>query len=59
MSQIKMTLVNSENVKRFVYNSFKAMGLKEEDAKIFTNALMFSELRFHSGQGQGVKYFQR
>ena len=44
MSQIKMTLVNSENVKQFVFNSFKAMGLKEEDAKIFTNALKIMRL---------------
>ena len=63
MSEIEMTLVNSDNVKKFVLNSFKAMGLKEEDAKIFTDALMFSELRFHSGQGQGVQrittYYKR
>ena len=31
------------------------MGLKDKDAKIFTDALIFSELRFHSGQGQGVQ----
>ena len=52
---INMTLVNFDNLKRFVFNSFSAMGLNEKDARIFTDALMFSELRFHSGQGQGVQ----
>ncbi len=63
MSNIKMTLVNFENLKKFVLNSFLAMGLNKKDAEIFTDALMFSELRFHSGQGQGVQrittYFKR
>ena len=63
MLNIKMTLINFENLTKFVFNSFKAMGLKEEDAKIFTDALIFSELRFHSGQGQGVQrittYYKR
>ena len=36
-----------------------AMGLPEEDARIFGNALVFSELRFHPGHGQGVKRLRR
>ena len=50
-----MTLVDFKHLETFVLNSFLAMGLKNEDAKIFTDALIFSELRFHSGQGQGVQ----
>ena len=63
MSMIKMTSVDSKNLKQFVFNAFSAMGLNEKDAGIFTDALMFSELRFHSGQGQGVQrittYYKR
>ena len=63
MQNIDMTLVNFKNLENFVLNSFLAMGLRNEDAKIFTDALMFSELRFHSGQGQGVQrittYYKR
>ncbi|NNF28716.1 MAG: Ldh family oxidoreductase [Gemmatimonadetes bacterium] len=35
------------------------MGLPPEDAWIFGNALLFSELRFHPGHGQGVKRLRR
>jgi LDH2 family malate/lactate/ureidoglycolate dehydrogenase len=60
---IKMTSVDSKNLKQFVFNAFSAIGLNEKDAGIFTDALMFSELRFHSGQGQGVQrittYYKR
>lgn len=63
MQNIDMTLVNFKNLENFVLSSFLAMGLRNEDAKIFTDALMFSELRFHSGQGQGVQrittYYKR
>ena len=55
MQNINMTLVDFKHLETFVLNSFLAMGLKNEDAKIFTDALIFSELRFHSGQGQGVQ----
>ena len=58
-----MKVVNFKNLENFVLSSFLAMGLRNEDAKIFTDALMFSELRFHSGQGQGVQrittYYKR
>ena len=63
MTDIKMTSVNFKNLKEFVFNSFIAMGLNKIDAEIFSDALMFSELRFHSGQGQGVQrittYYKR
>ena len=55
MPMIEMTLINYENLNKFVFNAFSAMGLNKKDAEIFTDALMFSELRFHSGQGQGVQ----
>ena len=39
------------------------MGLNKIDAEIFSDALMFSEVRFHSGKGQGVQrittYYKR
>lgn len=37
----------------------EAMGLSKEDAEIFGGALVFSELRFHPGHGQGVKKLRR
>ena len=59
------TIINS--TRRFCSRpssvSFVAMGLNKLDAEIFSDALMFSELRFLSGQGQGVQrittYFKR
>ena len=63
MTDIKMTSVNFQNLKEFVLNSFIAMGLNKIDAEIFSDALMFSELRFQSCQGQGVQrittYYKR
>ncbi len=63
MNKINMTSVSFLNLEKFVFNSFLAMGLNKNDAKIFADALMFSELRFHSGQGQGVQrittYYKR
>ena len=52
---IKMKKVELKELSHFVTNSFLAMGLRELDAKIFSEALIFSELRFHPGQGQGVQ----
>ena len=43
----------------FVVDVLKALGLTPEDAGIFGNALLFSELRFHPGHGQGVKRLRR
>tara|TARA_B110000438_G_C15752194_1_gene623503 strand:- start:96 stop:1160 length:1065 start_codon:yes stop_codon:yes gene_type:complete len=60
---IEMKKVDLKELSQFVLNAFCAMGLNNEDAKIFSDALIFSELRFHPGQGQGVQrlpiYFQR
>ena len=41
-----MTSINYEDLKEFVFSSFVAMGLNKLDAEIFSDALMFSELRF-------------
>ncbi len=51
---VPMTLVDGDTLCRFVAEGFRTLGLTDEDAGIFADALMFSELRFHPGQGQGV-----
>ena len=60
MSQpIPMTNVDRYQLHAFVSVGFEALGLTAEDAGIFANALIFSELRFHPGQGQGVARLRR
>lgn len=54
MPQIAMTRVDRAALREFVAEGFRKLGLSDEDAGIFADALMFSELRFHPGQGQGV-----
>ncbi|MEO1105636.1 MAG: Ldh family oxidoreductase, partial [Pseudomonadota bacterium] len=49
-----LTRVDLAQLRDFVAEAFETLGLTEEDAGIFTDALIFSELRFHPGQGQGV-----
>lgn len=56
---IPMTAVTRESLEVFVIDLLGAMGLSEEDADIFGRALIFSELRFHPGHGQGVKKLRR
>ena len=56
---ISMTAVTQESLEVFVVEVLQAMGLSQEDADIFGNALIFSELRFHPGHGQGVKKLRR
>jgi LDH2 family malate/lactate/ureidoglycolate dehydrogenase len=60
---IELIRVDVEVLSKFTLACFKAMGLNDEQAKLCTRALMFSELRFHPGQGQGVRrlptYFER
>lgn len=51
---IKLVRVDADALAEFALNCFKAMGISEENARLCANALMFSELRFHPGQGQGV-----
>ena len=54
-----MTAVTRESLGVFVVEVLRAMGLPEEEAEIFGGALLFSELRFHPGHGQGVKKLRR
>lgn len=50
-----MVTVPLEDLMRFSVAAFEAMGVAAEEAAITANALMYSELRFHPGQGQGVR----
>lgn len=56
---IPMTNVDRDSLRKFVTAGFEALGLTLEDAGIFADALIFSELRFHPGQGQGVARLRR
>jgi LDH2 family malate/lactate/ureidoglycolate dehydrogenase len=56
---IPMTNVGRAQLRGFVSEGFEALGLTAEDAGIFADALIFSELRFHPGQGQGVSRLRR
>ncbi len=56
---IPMTNVDRAQLRSFVAEGFEALGLSGEDAGIFADALVFSELRFHPGQGQGVARLRR
>lgn len=56
---IAMTNVEHASLRSFVAEGFEALGLGAEDAGIFADALIFSELRFHPGQGQGVMRLRR
>ncbi|MEM8882190.1 MAG: Ldh family oxidoreductase [Pseudomonadota bacterium] len=58
-ASIAMTRVDQGQLRRFVAGAFVALGLSDEDAGIFADALIFSELRFHPGQGQGVARLRR
>lgn len=56
---IAMTSVTRESLEAFMFEGFRVLGLTDEDACTFANALIFSELRFHPGHGQGVKRLRR
>ena len=58
-ASIPMTNVDKAELLAFVTEAFHALGLTAEDAAIFAGALVFSELRFHPGQGQGVARLRR
>lgn len=57
--RIPMTCVDRAQLRGFVAAGFEALGLSGEDAGLFAEALVFSELRFHPGQGQGVARLRR
>ena len=50
-----MVPVELGHLSAFAHAALRAMGLSEEAATITAGALLFSELRFHPGQGQGVR----
>ncbi len=52
---IELVRVDAETLSKFILDCFKAMGLNREQATLCAHTLMFSELRFHPGQGQGVR----
>lgn len=56
---ITLTNVDKQSLERFMAEGFEALGLPHDDAKLFADALIFSELRFHPGHGQGVRRLRR
>lgn len=52
---IEMVRVGLEPLRRFIDAALRALGLDAEQAAIVGGALLYSELRFHPGQGQGVR----
>lgn len=44
-----------EDLRRFAYAALSAMGADPEETAATAEALLYSELRFHPGQGQGVR----
>ena len=52
---IDMARVPLPALRDFTTACLRAMGLTAEQAEIVGGALVFSELRFHPGQGQGVR----
>ena len=59
MTAIPMTAVTRDSLQAFMTEGFTRLGLPPDDAAIFAAALIFSELRFHPGHGQGVKRLRR
>lgn len=56
---IALTAVTLDSLEPFTIAVFRALGLAADDAEVFGRALVFSELRFHPGHGQGVKRLRR
>lgn len=56
---IALTSVTRASLEAFTIAIFRALGLADDDAAVFGRALVFSELRFHPGHGQGVKRLRR
>ena len=56
---LAMTNVTRDSLNAFMVEGFLRLGLPDADARIFADALVFSELRFHPGHGQGVKRLRR
>lgn len=56
---ISLTSVTRASLDAFMVEGFVKLGLSDADARIFADALIFSELRFHPGHGQGVRRIRR
>jgi len=56
---ITLTNVTRSSLNAFLQEAFEQFGLSRQDATIFSDALIFSELRFHPGHGQGVRRLRR
>ena len=52
---IAMVAVELEDLRRFTHEALLAMGSTADEASATSEALIYSELRFHPGQGQGVR----
>jgi LDH2 family malate/lactate/ureidoglycolate dehydrogenase len=52
---IPVVTVPVARLERFAHHVFLALGVDAEAAQITADALIYSELRFHPGQGQGVR----
>lgn len=55
MRPIDTVSVDVDRLTAFAEDAFRAMGLAEDQARMTAGALVYSELRFHPGQGQGVR----
>lgn len=56
---IPMTSVTRDSLSAYMLEGFGVLGLSPQDARTFADALIFSELRFHPGHGQGVRRLRR
>ena len=54
-SPVEMTKVAYDDLRRFTHEALLAMKTTPEEAEATAEALLYSELRFHPGQGQGVR----
>ena len=52
---IDQIVVQEPDLRRFAREALERMGLDSDQARITGDALMYSELRYHPGQGQGVR----
>lgn len=52
---IERAMVGVDEVRRFAVEAFEAMGVPADIAAPAGEALVYSEMRFHPGQGQGVR----
>ena len=52
---IAVAKVEVSALEAFILVAFRAMGVSDEQSQMTAHALVYSELRFHPGQGQGVR----